>query len=78
MYNQFKRFLPVESSGDIVHVEKSGRFDVDVWESLFMRRHFVDSFGGPPMKITRDTCRGGWASTEANTGQGLRAKLSWI
>jgi hypothetical protein len=26
----FKRFLPFESSGDIVHAEKSGRFDIDV------------------------------------------------
>jgi hypothetical protein len=23
-------FLPLQSSGDIVHIEKSGRFDVDV------------------------------------------------
>jgi hypothetical protein len=38
MSNYFKRFLPFESSGDIVHVEKSGRFDVDVaLKSLFMR-----------------------------------------
>jgi hypothetical protein len=36
--NYFKRFLPFESSGDIVHVEKSGRFDVDVvLKYLFMR-----------------------------------------
>jgi hypothetical protein len=28
--NYFKRFFPFESSGDIVHGEKSGRFDVDV------------------------------------------------
>jgi hypothetical protein len=35
-YNQFKRFLPLP--GDIVHVEKSRRFDVDVvLKSLFMR-----------------------------------------
>jgi hypothetical protein len=34
----FKRHLPFESSGDIVHIEKSRRFDVDVvLESLFIR-----------------------------------------
>jgi hypothetical protein len=37
MYNYFKRFLPLQSSGD-VHAEKSGRFDVAVvLKSLFMR-----------------------------------------
>jgi hypothetical protein len=38
MSNYFKQFLPFESSGEIVHVEKSGRFDDDVvLKSLFMR-----------------------------------------
>jgi hypothetical protein len=38
MSNQFKWFLPFGLSGDIAHVEKSGRFDVDVvLKSLFMR-----------------------------------------
>jgi hypothetical protein len=38
MSNEFKQILPFESSGDIVHVEKSGRFDVDVvLKPLFMR-----------------------------------------
>jgi hypothetical protein len=38
MYNQFKRFLLFGLSGDIVHVEKSGRFDVHVvLKSVFMR-----------------------------------------
>jgi hypothetical protein len=36
--NQFKRILPFESFGDIVHVEKSGCFNVDVvLKSLFVR-----------------------------------------
>jgi hypothetical protein len=45
MSNWFREFLLFESSGDIVHVEKSGRFDVDVvLKSLFMRagRHSDD------------------------------------
>jgi hypothetical protein len=38
MFNRFKWFLPFESSGDIVPVEKSGCFDVDVvLKSLFMK-----------------------------------------
>jgi hypothetical protein len=33
-----KRFLPFESSGDIVHIKQSGHFNVDVvLKSLFMR-----------------------------------------
>jgi hypothetical protein len=37
-YNYFKRFFPFESSGDIVHIEKSGCFNVDVvLKPLFMR-----------------------------------------
>jgi hypothetical protein len=36
--NWLKRFLLFESSGDIVHVEKSGHFEVDVvLKSLLMR-----------------------------------------
>jgi hypothetical protein len=42
LFNKFKRFLPFESSGNVLHIEKSGHFTVDVvLKSPFMRVHYA-------------------------------------